>query len=473
MGMYMIDADAGTGTERLARFVVRLDVDQVPDGVLESVKLRVLDILGICVAAANVHGTRAVEDVVASWGGPGEARVIGGDLRLPWAAAALVNGTRAHSLDFDDTHHAARVHPSAVIVPTAMAAGEALTSSGRDVLAAVLGGVEVMVRVGLAAPGRFHERGFHGTSVCGVVGAAAAASRLLGSDSATIATALAISACTASGLRESYLGKEATDTKALHAGWAAHAGVASAQLAAAGVVGPRTALEGRFGFYRAYVSPDEWNLGALDAGLGTTWYTPEVVFKLYPCGSLIHASIDAALSLRREHGIRPDEIEEVAVIVPPGMVSTVCEPLEQKLRPGTGYQAKFSAQYSVAAALLSGEVTEASFGEETIREPTLRDLLSRVTYRTDPALPFPEKYPGGVMIRTRDGRTLEVIVPNSPGSIDRPVESRDLQEKFLGNVAGRIPLHLAREVLARVLALEEEETIGPILALLATGDADR
>lgn len=458
-----VDGGGGAAT-RLAEFVCGLELEDIPSQVLDSAKLRVLDILGICVAAGSERGPRAVREMTRSWAGRGQAETVGWGDRLPAAAAALVNGTLAHSLDFDDTHHEVRIHPSTVVVPTALAAAQKTRAAGGEFLTAAVAGFEALIRIGMVAPARFHERGLHATSLCGTPAAAAIAARLTGLDSAATAHAIGVAGSQASGLREAYLG-DATDTKALHAGWASHAGVVAAELAALGFSGPSRVFEGRFGFYNAFVSPDPWDIGRLSEDLGHVWETTNIVYKLFPCGSLIHGCIDAALEVRARNEFRVDEIDRVVCVVAPGMVSTVCEPEAQKLNPESGYQAKFSLQYAVAAALMDGNVTCASYEDERVADPRLNALLQRVRYETDESLPFPRKYPGWVRVVLNDGRTVEVRTPNSPGSPDKPATVDDIVRKFEGNVGDSLAAGAGQEVIDRVMSLEKQPGIDYILEL--------
>lgn len=457
----------GSAALRLATFVEKLPLVDIPSEVVESAKLRLLDILGICVAAREERGPRAARAVASSWGSADEAETIGWGDRVSASAAALVNGTLAHSLDFDDTHHEVRIHPSTVVIPTALAVAQKTKAGGKEFLEAAIAGFEALIRIGMVAPARFHERGLHATSLCGAPAAAAIAARLLGLDAVGIAHAIGVAGSQASGLREAYLG-DATDTKALHAGWASHAGVVAAQLAAEGFTGPRDVFEGRFGFYNAFVAPDPWDIDRLTDDLGEVWETPKIVYKLFPCGSLIHGCIDAALETREKPGFSVDEIEEVVCVVAPGMVSTVCEPEEQKLNPQSGYQAKFSLQYAVAAALIDGNVTRASYSEERVADPKLRALLQRVRYETNPSLPFPKKYPGEVQITLSGGRRIEASTPNSPGSPDKPATAGDLIRKFEGNVGDSLGDD-RQEVIDRVMNLENGTSIDEILELCRSG----
>lgn len=459
-----VTVDQKTASATLADWVVGLRYEEIPEEVRESAKMRLLDILGICVAAREEVGPQAVRAVVKEWGGNHQAESIGWGDPLPAANAALVNGTLAHSLDFDDTHHEVRIHASTVVIPTAIAAAQKAGLSGKEFLTTAVAGFEALVHIGLVAPARPHERGLHATSLCGTLAAAALAGRALGLDADKTARAIGVSGSQASGLRESYLG-EATDTKGLHAGWASHAGILAAQLASYGFTGPRSVLEGRFGFYNAFVSPDSWDIERLTSGLGRDWKTPEIVYKLFPCGSLIHGCIDAALELRNEHRPAPEEIEEIVCVVSPGMVSTVCEPREQKLNPQSGYQAKFSMQYAVATALLDGNVTRDSFEDERVRDSRLRALLQRVRYETDDSLPFPKKYPGWVRVRLDNGEWLEKRTPNSPGSPEKPATREDITRKFEGNTRGVITEDARKEVIDRVMGIEEERSIDQIVEL--------
>ena len=448
----------------LARFVTGLDLATVPEEVKHSAKLRILDMLGIIVGSRAERGPATLRKTAISWGGRPEATLFGGKERLSAPLAALVNGMTGHALDFDDTHHESRIHASTVVVPAALAAAEANGADGDTILKAVVAGLETVVRVGVAAPGRFHERGLHATSLAGVFGAAAAAATVLGLDTDATVRAFGIAGSTASGLREAYLG-EPTDTKAFHAGWAAQAGVMAAQLASGGFTGPTTVFEGRFGYYNAFVSPDKYDVTPLGED-NSHWYTPEIVFKLYPCGSLIHAMIDAAIELREKHGLSATDLTDIVCIAPAGMVSTVLEPISQKLAPQSGYHAKFSAQYCVAVALLDGTVTESSFSDARVKDPEVLDILSRVTYETDPHMRWPEHYPGGVRVTTASGEVHETKVPNSPGSLDRPATLSDIGRKFRGNVENLLSDANAAEVIERVMNIESEASLKQLTILM-------
>jgi 2-methylcitrate dehydratase PrpD len=251
--------------------------------------------------------------------------------------------------------------------------------------------------------------------------------------------------------------------KRVHPGWAGHAGVVAAALARGGFTGPATILEGRFGFYRTFlgVEPDP----APFATLGQHWETPGIGFKPYPCCHLVHAYLDCALDLRREHAVTPDSIEAVECLVPAGEVPIVCEPRAAKLRPRTAYDAQFSLPFAIAAALLDGRVGLDTFAAECLQEPRRLALAERVTHAIDPNSAFPRGFPGWVRIRLRDGSTLEQRAPDGRGSLDRPLPAGAIVDKFRDNAARALPPARVAELERATLALDTSTDVRTLLAL--------
>lgn len=396
------------------------------------------------------------------WGGRGESSVVGTSLRVSAPAAALANGALAHGLDFDDTHTPSITHASAVVLPAALALAEARGLSGAEMLTAAVAGYETITRLGMAAPGAFHARGWHATPACGAFAAAVTAGRCLRLAEDRLASAVGIAASCASGLME-FL-EDGSSVKRLHPGWAAHSGILAAGLAGAGMTGPATGLEGRFGFYRAALgeTPD---LTPLLATLGTRWETLEIAFKPYPCCHYNHAHVDAARRLREGHAIAPAAITEVECVVPAGEVAVVCEPAEAKRAPRTEYDAKFSLPFAVAAALLDGHVGVGTFTEARLDDPALLALAARVRYTVDPDSPFPRTFPGHVRIRLADGRLLEERVPANRGGPDFPLPVGEIVDKFRDNAGRALPESRARELEKAALALDGLDDIRALMSL--------
>jgi 2-methylcitrate dehydratase PrpD len=446
-----------TLAERLAAFAAALEFDRLPADVLASVRLRALDVLGLTLAASTYDFAAPVM-AVASDGGP--CTIIGSTRTASSAGAALVNGTLAHGLDFDDTHAASITHASAVVVPVAFAVAESEGASGRDVVTAIVAGYEAIARLGMAAPGAFHARGWHATPVCGTFAAALVAGKLLRLDARRLTHALGLAGSFSSGLME-FL-EDGSDVKRLHAGWAGHAGIIAATLAGAGLSGPSSVLEGRFGFYRTFVNVTP--IAEVFETLGREWETPRIGFKPYPCCHLNHAYIDCALSLRREHHVDREAIVDVECHVPPGEVPIICEPRPAKLRPRTIYEAQFSLPFATAAAFLDGRVGLGTFTEARRSDERLLRLAARVRHVVDPSSTFPNGFPGWVTLRLADGRVLEAREPDGRGGPARPLPAAAIVEKFHEN-AGLVLDVARRDELARaVLMLDDAPEVRKLIA---------
>jgi 2-methylcitrate dehydratase PrpD len=320
---------------RYARFTLGPALDDVPAPAVDKAKQLVLDIIGSCLASSREEFGRAALRATESLGGPPESTLIGAATRVGASHAVLANGTLAHGLDFDDTREDAIVHTGSVAVTTALAVGEATGASGRAVLEAAIAGVEVMCRVGLAVPGRFHARHYHPTSLAGSFAAAAVAGRLRGLTEDQLVSAFGICGSQAGGIIE-YL-TDGSWTKRLHPGWAAHAGVVAALLARSGFTGPETVFEGAHGFYQAFAGGhDAARVDELLGTLGRTWELLELTFKPYPCGSIAQPYMDCALRLRERHKIQPEQIVQIRCRTAEGPLPRLWEPLAAKHKPPNG-----------------------------------------------------------------------------------------------------------------------------------------
>ena len=429
-----------------ADFAAGLRYDDLPGDVATSVKERVLDTVGIALAASSLETSDAVRSVAAAWGGTGTAAAIGVPQRLPAPAAALVNGTLAHSLDFDDTHLPSILHPSACIVPAVLAAGQSGGASGAEVVTAAAAAYEICVRLGMAAyddvqrNNVFFEKGLHATSICGTIAAAVAAARLAGLDADGIEAALGIAASMGAGLLEA--NRAGGTVKRVHCGWAAHAGLAAASLAAAGITGPPTVLEGRFGFFNA-LCDGRADLDVVVDGLGERWETSGIHFKPYPANHFTHAGIDAALALRAA-GVEPGDIELIELGVPHPTLRTIAEPADLKARPPSGYAAQFSGPFTVATAFLGGGglgVYLDDFTDERARDERLLALAARVRCVADAESDagYPRALPGVLRVTLRGGETREHRVTENRGGPGRPLSPEELSRKFTLNAGRALP----------------------------------
>ncbi len=459
-----------TLAERLGHFAVENGFDTLPEEVVDSVRKRVLDIVGIMVAAAPLPTSRAARRWAAEQGGRPQASAVGLADRLPATLAAFTNGVLAHSLDYDDTHLPSVLHPSACVVPAALAAAQATGADGRSAIAAIAVGLEVCVRLGMAGYDEstrnsvFFEHGQHATSICGAMGAAAASAVLYRLGAQGVTNALGVAASMASGIIEA--NRTGGTVKRMHCGWAAHAAVSAAQLVAHGFTGPPTVLEGRFGFFQAWLhgAPDR---SAITAGLGEGWSVPGIFFKPYPANHFTHAGIDAARALRAR-GLDLDRIESIQLGVPAASLLTIGAPIDVKRAPQTGYMAQFSGPYTVVAGLLGGGglgVGLDDFTDALAADPRRRRLMALVDVVADERCSaiFPHQFPAILRVRTRDGRELVEEVLTTRGGPQRPLSFDDLATKFRDNAGRMLPSDMVEQVRDRCARLDTRTDTGELL----------
>lgn len=457
----------------LGQFAAGVRFEALPRETVDSIQHRVLDIAGLCLAAHPLETSPMAVNLARSWGGEPECSVIGSPLRLPANSAAFVNGVLAHSLDFDDTHLPSVLHPSACVVPAALAAAESAGASGRDLIAAAAAGYEICIRTGMAAYDRklgnsvFFEKGWHATSICGTLAAAATAAKLYGLTAEGISHALGIAASFGAGVIEG--NRSGGSVKRLHCGWAAHAGLIAAQSARAGFTGPVSAFEGRFGFYRAFcdgILHEE----EIRGGLGEQWNIAGIFYKPYPANHFTHAGIDAALRLKGR--IAVEDIASIRLAVSTPVLRTIAEPREAKIRPQSGYQAQFSGPFTIAAALLGTGgglgVWLDDFRDDVAADPRYRDLAAKVECVASPECDaiFPNQFPAILTVRMKDGAAWEERVMANRGGSGNPLSSGEIHAKFFANAARVWPRQKAERLAAWIAGLPEASVreAGPLLA---------
>ena len=448
---------------KVGAFVRELDLARVPPDVRQKAKLVFLDALGIALASSTMDFGAIALNAARALGGKSESRLIGTRDKVAAANAVLAGGTLAHGLDYDDTREGAIVHTGSTAAITALAVGEATGAGGKATLEAAIAGIEVMCKIGLAAPGKFHARGFHPTALCGTFGAAAAAGKLYGLKQEQWVDAFGICGSQSSGIIE-YLA-DGTWTKRLHPGWSSHAGVVAALLARGGFRGPAAVFEGTHNFYKAFGASDP-DLGKLDE-LGKIWEVPYLTFKTYPCGSISHPYMDCALRLRQKHSLRPENIAEVVCRTAEGPVHRLWEPLKDKQRPVSDYGAKFALPYSIAVILVRGKAGLAEFTDEAIHDEEVLRLADRVRYELDPTIDYPRHLSGHVKIRLNDGAWLEENQPYPRGGFESPLPPEEIEEKFRANAALALDTKKADEIVRVMRDLENLPKIAALADLLA------
>ncbi len=446
-----------------ATWVEHLSFADIPSSVVADAKLRLLDIIGVSLAASVDPVGPVARRTALRLGAGAESTILGFGDRVPAASAALANGTFAHALDFDDTHNESVIHVSAPVVTTALAVGEKVKADGKSLLAAAIGGAEVTCRIGCVVPSGFHKRGFHPTGVVGTFGAALIAGKLLGLNASQLRNALGVAGSQASGILEFF--SDGSWAKRLHPGWASHAGIVAAYLAAEGFTGPSTVLEGRYGLFATHLGSGAYSMERIGRDLGHDWECVKTSFKPYPCGHVVHPAIDAILDLYRNEGLRAADVARITCPTAEWMLPIMCEPRAVKLAPATEYHAKFSFPYTLAAALHFGRLRVEAFTDAAIHDPAILALAAKIHNEIDPTAPDPSRFKGWVIVETTSGKRLERIVENNLGSESNPLSANDVREKFRDNaglVLGRSAVEMVVDMVER---LEEVRDINALTAL--------
>lgn len=467
-----------TLTESLVAFADRVAREGVPAHIEAIIVRHVLDTAGLCLAAHGLDTSTAVIEHVLAQGGVARARILGRREAVPPALAALAGGVLAHSLDFDDTHLPSVLHPSASVVPAAVATAEAARATGEQLVRAVAVGIEATVRIGMAGydpslgNSVYFEHGQHATSICGALGSALAVGMLTGLTGTQLRDALGIAASMASGIIEA--NRTSGTVKRIHCGWAAHSGVVAADLARLGITGPPTALEGRFGFFEAFLHGRAFP-AEVSEGLGSRWEVERLFIKPYPANHFTHAVVDAARTLR-ERGLRADDLASVRVGVPTAVVRTIGDPIELKRRPRSGYHAQFSGPYAVAVGLLGGGglgVSAADYTDELAASAQRQRIMDLVDIVPDGRCDeiFPHEFPAVLVARTHGGDEHVVEVLTTRGGPRRPLTDDELGLKFRTNARTRLAPDRIDRARAILLGLPGVDDVTHVVDAL-TPDAD-
>ena len=425
-------------TERLARYASELVFDDLPLEVVERSKLLLLDFLAVTIGGrykADTTGQLIDAAETLGWRA-GTATALGLSADFVPSAAALINGTLAHSLEFDDTHSAASLHPSATVIPAVLAAAEMRAASGRDLITAIVAGYELCCRISKAmVPSEHYARGFHPTATVGVFAAAAAAARVFGLTPDGVANALGLAGSQAAGSMQFM--DNAAWNKRFHVGAAAQNGLIAAVLACQGYLGAGAAIEGEKGFLNAY-APNPVPERAV-AGLGEHYETMAIALKPYSGCRMVHAAIDATLQLREAHRLAPESVESVSIGLSQLALDITGFPQAQKRRPRSIVESQFSMHMCAAIALSQGSLTWANY-ETLWQDADILSLCDRVSVYHDAEVQedYPERLSGRVRIRAA-GATHELKIDVPSGEPEQFLSAAEIQNKFAGLVAGHVP----------------------------------
>ncbi|UTD26822.1 MmgE/PrpD family protein [Bradyrhizobium sp. WD16] len=415
-------------TATLADYVTRLAHDDIPAAVRARAKILTLDFLGSALRARReADSTPSLLNMLAALklDGDGDATVFGDSRTRSPAIAALLNGALGHSLDFDDTHADSSLHPSAPVVPAAFAVGEMTGASGREVLTAIVAGYEVCCRLGNALdPTSHYGRGFHPTATAGTYGAAAAAGKLLGLDTARMIAAFGVSGSQAAGSLQ-FLVNGAWN-KRYQVGAAAMNGVIAATLAKQGFIGAIESVEGKHGLLAGYT--DDPHPGKAVAGLSSDYETLKIGVKPYPSCRYTHAAIDALIAMRRELDLTPDNIARVEIGLHRNGITLTGDPTTKR-HPRSIVGGQFSMFFTGALALEQG-----SFGWDDyarLGDPAIDALADRIEVVQDDRLETGRSHPFGARVSILSGGTAyERLAFDPPGEPSSFPTDAAMRQKF-------------------------------------------
>lgn len=410
-------------SEIVAYFIKNTLFDDLPLQVVKTIKLCVLDTIGVIVAA-NTLGQCTGEIIkLLNWEERSESTVLGFGKKVPALWAAFANGAMAHMLDFEEAHDLALVHASACSIPAALAVAEAIGGvSGKDFITALAVGNEICIRAGLAMLEADREL-WYLPPILGALGATAAVAKILNLDTGAILSAFSFLLCQASCSAEIVYTNE-SDVRAIRDGFASKAAVFSCYLAQSGLKGFKSPLEGRAGFFSLY-SSGRFSLERFTRDLGARYYVESTSFKPWPCCRGIHSYIEAALKVRENLRLPSRKIVRISVKISPHNVM-LCEPFENRSNPKTSIEAKFSLPYVVSLSINRGKVTLEDFiNMELAREE--KELIKKFYYEIDSTL---SPTSGWLEVETEDGMRESAYVKFPLGSPQNPLSEDFLLKKF-------------------------------------------
>ena len=444
--------------EVLAEFVCELKHDDIPKTVRTRALHHMLDAAGIALASTRYEFAHKTLAGLQAVGGQGSVPVLGMPVTLPLRDAAIMNGFLCHGLDYDDTHVAAIVHPTASVFPAVLSAAAHVGATGEELVTAFVAGVETAARVGMVAKSQFHQVGFHPTGMVGIFGCVLAVGKLMGLNKKQLMSAQGIAVSMASGSME-FL-EDGAWNKRIHPGLAAGSAITAAAIAKEGFKGITDPYTGRFGLYNAYLGcgprTNDIDLSLATAGLGETWELLATAIKPFPTCHFSHGAIDAALALRDDVG-DPAEIKSILARLPEGVHKTICEPEANKKRPQNDYDAKFSTHFLVAASLIRGRLTLDELEPDVLRDPDILALADKLGYENDPDSPFPDSYSGELIITMKDGRELRHREHINRGAADRPLSNEEIIAKFDDNAIMAVNTQTAAKQRAALLTLDSAD----------------
>jgi 2-methylcitrate dehydratase PrpD len=442
-------------TRTLARFIVEAKYDDLPPNVRKEGVRTLFNWVGVAIGGSHHETVDIAVSALTPFSGPPQASLLGRRERFDVMNAAFLNGVASHIFDYDDTHLKTIIHPAGPVASAILALAELQPVDGKDFLNSLVLGVETECRIGNAVYPNHFDVGWHITGTAGVFGAAGAAGKLMGLNEQQMVWALGLAASQPVGLRESF----GSMNKSFNPGRAASNGLFAAILASKNFTSSDRMIEAKRGW--ANTLSTKQNYAEITDGLGQHYEAALNTYKPFACGIVMHPAIDAAIQLRNENKLTPDQIARVELKVNPLVLE-----LTGKKAPHHGLEGKFSIYHAIAVALVEGSAGEKQFSDRAVRDPVVIDLRSKVVPMVDPAMKTDQV---DMTIVLKDGRSIDKYIEHAIGSQEVPMSDQALEKKFADLANGIIPAQQARHVMDLCWAVENLTNAAEIAKGAASG----
>jgi len=449
--------------ETIAEFVSTLKYEDIPPDVIAYVKLLMIDAFGCIMPSMTEPHAASVRAAIKKLPNPPDATLWGTDEKVSVDHAVMYNGSLIHGLDYDDTHGGAIIHPSSIVLSSAVSLGEKLGSGGKEIITAMAAAYEVILRLGEACKGKMHTHFFHPTGIFAPFGMICAAGSLERLDKDTIVNAIGLAGNFAAATMQ--FSVDGTWSKKLHPGWGAHAGLYALRFSKEGYMASPQIFEGAQGLFMSHIGTAEY-LEEAFSDLRSRWITREIAFKFYPVCHMMHSHLDLLLHFMEDERIQSDDIEQILAILYPRAAGIIGLPPEKKKHPANDYLMRFSIQYCLAMAALAGRLSMREIDMKYLECGRVQQMIERVEVKTDPAVDVEGHFPGNLVIKLKDGRSFALSQKYEVGCPENPAKKEDVLRKFYANMDGMISRERADKLVDVIDRFEEAGGAADLLCLL-------
>lgn len=447
---------------QIADWVRGIKLSELPPSVVAGAKYRIMDLTGVMLAAKDLKVVKSARAAWAETEAGGAIAPAGSKQKTSLTTAAFLNGIQASAMEFDDTYLPTTMHATGLALSVCFPESQRQPVSGQKVLESVLIASEMMIRLSIVTNRHWFDYGIHPTGSFGVFGGVCALGKMRNLDQMEIVHALGHAGSMSTALTAAF--EDGTSTKNLHVGLAAANAFRAVALAQQGITGPTAVFEGKFGWFRSSVqTEDERHWERVTTELGKEWLTEHIATKLYPVANPLMPHIEATITLRDKYNIKPEQVAGIDAYIKERSFLTLCNPPEKKRRPLTTWHGRISIYHTIAEALVNGKMDKYAYSEEAIRDPVINGLADLVQPYPDPEATDYLRSQGRVVIKLKDGRSVEHKIDDFRGTRRNPLTIDDYIGKFRANVGDLFPASTVDRVIDGFLNLESQTDIAALL----------